>query len=182
MVDVVVDVARALDVLHEVDAARLQRPPDALQQRERARLVVDRVEGRHVRRTRPARRRRRTCSGRVARSGRSTALARPPGRARIRSHPPRGRIRGTCSSGSALRAAASACPRPHPRSRSDGAVVEPLGHPGDEREDVREQHREDGLRALLRHDLVEARVALVRNPSTRLGSTRRCRPRRSRGS
>ena len=48
MVDVLVDVARALDVLHQVRAVRLERAPDALQERERARLVVHRVERRHV--------------------------------------------------------------------------------------------------------------------------------------
>ena len=44
VVEVLVVVARPLDVLHEVDAVRLQRPADPLQQSERPRLVVDGVE------------------------------------------------------------------------------------------------------------------------------------------
>ena len=52
------------------------------------------------------------------------------------------------------------------------ALLEAAAHPGNEREDVREQHREHRLRALLGHHLVEARVPLVRHPAAVRGSTR----------
>ncbi len=78
----------------------------------------------------------------------------------------RGRIHGTWLRESALRAGRSARPRPHPRSSNDAPVSSRFVHVGHEREDVREQDRQHGLRALLRHDLVEARVALVRNAAS----------------
>ena len=54
---------------------------------------------------------------------------------------------------------------PAPEVEERRAFLQPLAHAGDEREDVREEHREDRLRALLGHDLVEARVAFVGHPA-----------------
>ena len=46
MVEVLLDLAGAFDVLHEVDAVRLERPMDAFRHVEWARLVMKRIEGR----------------------------------------------------------------------------------------------------------------------------------------
>jgi hypothetical protein len=46
MLDVLVNVARSADVLHQVHAVWLQRSANALEDVERPRLVVDRIKGR----------------------------------------------------------------------------------------------------------------------------------------
>jgi hypothetical protein len=46
MLDVLVDVARSADVLHQVHAVWLQRSTYTLENVERPRLIVDRIKGR----------------------------------------------------------------------------------------------------------------------------------------
>ena len=162
MVDVLVVVARALDVLHEVRPAGLQRPTDPLQERERLRLVVHRVErGDEVGCPGSASVVERAQVALLERDVSETALGRLRPRELDRI------VREVVAAERARREALGeleerpAAPAAEIEQRS--AFVEALGHAGDEREDVRVEHREDRLRALLGHDLVEARVPLVRH-------------------
>ena len=150
------------DVLHQVDAVRLQRAVDALQHVERLRLVVDRVERRdEVERLR---------LGRLVEVAQivgdeldvaSSPLAAASSRARA------DRLRGEVHarrSGSRGNSSASRLmirPLPQPTSSTRMPARQPLGQPGHERQDVRLERRQHGLAAVLGHHLVEARELLV---------------------
>ena len=171
-------VARPLNVLHEVRAAGGGRSPDALRQRERPRLVVDGVERRHeverlrvgidVERAEVALRQ---VDVREAALGRLSARVRD--RVRRQVEAVEGALRKALGE-QQERAAASAAEVERERPPRGGRSCR------ERAEDVREEHREDRLRALLGHHLVKARIAVVGHAPARSRSTRRCRPRRSR--